>query len=135
MRRRDFIAGTAALAAVSRAVAQQRGKMQRLAVFSPFQPVADMQENSSNRYYRTIVAELRRLGHIEGKNLMVGRFGREQNAAGLDAEAAQVVGSSPDVVLAIGPDAAAELKAATTTIPIVTFTGDPIALGLTKSLT
>ena len=133
MRRREFIAGAAWFAATFPARAQQSSKTARLAVFSPFQPVAQMQGQGSNRYYRAFFAELRRLGHVEGKNLTVDRYGKEQNAAGVEALAAQVVRSNPDAALAIGPGAV-ELKAATTAIPIVAFTSDPVALGLGRSL-
>jgi hypothetical protein len=67
MRRREFVSG-AALLAVSPAAAKTSTGPRRLAIFSPFQPATDMREQSSNRYYRAIFAELRRLGHIEGQN-------------------------------------------------------------------
>jgi putative ABC transport system substrate-binding protein len=133
MRRREFVTG-AALFAVSPAAAQTRTEPPRLAIFSPFQPLAAMDEHSSNRYYRAIFNELRRLGHVEGQNLTIERFSREQNTASLAAAAAEVVRSNPDVVLAIGFPGFAELKAETTTIPIVAFTGDPVAAGLIPSL-
>ena len=133
MRRREFISG-AALLAVSPAAAKTSAEPRRLAVFSPLQPAKDMQEQSSNRYYRAIFAELRRLGYVEGQNLTVERFGEEQNAAGVAAAAAEVVRRKPDVVLAIGFPGFAQLKAETTTIPIVAFTGDPLAAGLVRSL-
>jgi putative ABC transport system substrate-binding protein len=132
MRRRELIAG-AAFAVAAPAAAQQSTKKRRLAVFSASQPSADMQEHSRNRYYGAIFAELRRLGWREGENLTVERFGKELNTAGPAAEALQVVRSNPDVILSIGPDTE-QLKAATTAIPIVAFTGYPIALGLTNSL-
>jgi putative ABC transport system substrate-binding protein len=133
MGRREFLAGAVWLSVAVAADARQGSKAQTLAVFSPLQPSADMQESSRNRYFHTIFAELRRLGYVDGRNLTVERFGKEQNTAGFDALAAEVVRSNPDVILSIGPTVA-ELQAATTSIPIVTFSGDPIALGLTKSL-
>jgi len=133
MGRREFLAGAVSLSVAVAAEAQQGSKAQTLAVLSAFQPSADMQESSRNRYFHTIFAELRRLGHVDGRNLTVERFGKEQNTAGFDALASEVVRSNPDVILSIGPTVA-ELQAATTSIPIVTFSGDPIGLGLTKSL-
>lgn len=135
VRRRELMAavGGAVLGYALRARAQQSSKTQRLAIFSPFQPSADMQEDSRNRYYRAIFAELRRLGHVDGKNLVVERFGKEQNAAGLAAEAAQVVRSNPDVVLSIGAGSL-QMKAATTTIPLIIWDYDPLGRGLTTSL-
>ncbi|HEV2334640.1 MAG TPA: ABC transporter substrate binding protein [Stellaceae bacterium] len=92
-----------------------------------------MRDNSSNPYYRAIFAELRRLGHVEGKSLAVERFGTEQNVTSLDALAMEVVRSSPDVVLSIGAGSL-QMKAATTTIPLVIWDYDPLGRGLTKSL-
>ena len=48
MRRREFVAGAAFLAAVSRATAQQSAKSQRLAILSPSFAEAAIQENSRN---------------------------------------------------------------------------------------
>ena len=64
------------------ALAQQAPKAKRLAIFSPSEPVALIQENSDNRYYRALFDELRRLGHVEGQNLTIERYAKEQNTAG-----------------------------------------------------
>ncbi len=82
---------------------------------------------------RVVFEELRRLGHIEGQNLTVEGYGREQNVAGPEALAADIVRSNPDVVFVVGPGAPI-FKQATRTIPIVTVTGDPVAQGLARSL-
>jgi putative ABC transport system substrate-binding protein len=136
MRRRAFMTGVgggALITAVSRAAAQRSAKTVRLAIFSPFEPTELMQANSSNRYYRAFFAELRRLGHVEGENLTVERYGREQSAAGSADLAVEVVRSNPDVVYSVGPGTRL-LKARTTTIPIVALMGDPIGQGLVQSL-
>ena len=80
MRRRDFISllGGAAVAWPLAAAAQQSTNSKRLAIFSPSEPGADLHEHSENKYWRALFAELRRLGQIEGKNLKVERYGREQ---------------------------------------------------------
>ena len=66
------------MATVSRAAAQQSGARQRLAICSPSEPTVLMNERSDNRYYRSLFAELRRLGHVEGQNLVIERYGREK---------------------------------------------------------
>ena len=76
---------------------------------------------------------MRRLGHVEGENLTVQRYGKEENTAGFDALAAEVVRSNPDVVLSIGAGSL-QMKAATTMIPLVIWDYDPLGRGLTKSL-
>jgi putative ABC transport system substrate-binding protein len=134
MRRRDFVAGAVSLAVVAPAAAERSAKTQRLAIFSVYQPAAQMQEISANGFYRAIFAELRRLGHVEGKNLTVERYGKERRHPGsLDALAAEAVRGNPDVIFAIGPGLF-ELMAATTAIPIVAWSYDPIEMGLTQSL-
>jgi len=115
--------------AVARA---ETAQARRLAIVSPSEPVSIMHENGGNPYYRVLYEDLRRLGHVEGKTLIVDRFGRENTAGGVEAMIAEVVRSKPDVIYAIGGGPL--VKAATSTIPVVVLTGDPIALGLARSL-
>jgi len=134
MRRREFLAGAISIVAgASRASAQPAGASQRLAIFSPAEPSALMQEMSDNRYYRALFAELRRLGHVEGQNLTVEKYGSEQNRSGLAALAAEIIRSNPDVVYIVGPGAPI-FKEANAKLPVVAMTGDPIAQGLAQSL-
>jgi putative tryptophan/tyrosine transport system substrate-binding protein len=128
MKRRDFVAGAISIAAMSRVAAQTAGKSQRLAIVSPSEPTALMRED---RGYR-VLAELRRLGRVEGQGLIVDRYGKEQNTSDLAALAAEVVRSDPDVIYVVGPGAV--FFKSLTTIPIVTVTGDPVRLGLAQSL-
>ena len=135
MRRRDFISllGGAAVAWPLAAAAQQSPSKKRLAIFSPSEPSADFHEHSKTRYWRALFAELRRLGQIEGQNLKVERYGREQNTSGPEALATEIVRSNPDVIYVIGPDAVI-FKKLTSRIPIVVSTGDPVKQGLADSL-
>src|SRR5258707_9210143 len=95
MRRREFIAGAmSVVAGASRVSAQPAGASQRLAIFSPSEPSAQMHEKSDNRYYRALFEELRRLGHIEGQNLTVEKYGIEQNSSGPVALAADIIRST-----------------------------------------
>jgi putative ABC transport system substrate-binding protein len=128
-KRRELIAGAISVAAgASRVTAEPTGAGQRLAIFSPSEPSQLMHEKSENRYYRALFEELRRLGHREGQNLTVERFGSEQNRSGAAALAADVIGSNPDVVYVVGPGARI-FKDANARFPIVALTGDPIAQG------
>ena len=102
MRRREFITllGGAAAAWPLAARAQQPAKVHRIAVISAAVPVADITETSSIRLYRAFFQELRRLGYVEGRNLIVERYsgqGRTEHYAEL---ARDVVRSKPDVILA-----------------------------------
>jgi putative ABC transport system substrate-binding protein len=136
MRRREFIGlvGGAAMAWPLAARAQQPpSASKRLAICSPSEPTALMYEHSDNRYYRALFAELRRLGHIEGQNLIIERYGREKNASGIAATVAEVIRTDPDVIYVI-PPGALDFKRGTAKIPLVALTGDPVAAGLVQSL-
>lgn len=134
MRRRNFIAGGISLAATTRLLGQPLAKSRRLAIFSLSESEALMNEGSVNRYYRVLLSELRRLGHVVGENLTVERFGRERNTSGAAAVVSDVVRSQPDVVYVVGSGALL-FKRETSTIPIVALSGDPIASGLIQNLT
>jgi putative tryptophan/tyrosine transport system substrate-binding protein len=135
MRRRDFISflGGAAVAWPRAAAAQQSTNKKRLAIFSPSEPSADLHEHSESKKSRALFAELRRLGQIEGQNLKVESYGREQNTSGPEALAAEIVRSNPDVIWVVGPGAVI-FKKLTTRIPIVVITGDPVKSGIAESL-
>jgi putative ABC transport system substrate-binding protein len=135
MRRRDFIGllGGAAVAWPLAAAAQQSTNSKRLAIFSPSEPSADFHERSGNKFYGALFAELRRLGQIEGQNLKVESYGREQNTSGPEALATEIVRSNPDVIFVVGPGAVI-FKKLTSRIPIVVITGDPVKTGIAESL-
>ena len=135
MRRRDFISllGGAAVAWPLAAAAQQSTNSKRLAIFSPSEPSADLHEHSESKISRAFFAELRRLGQIEGQNLKVESYGREQNTSGPEALATEIVRSNPDVIYVVGPGAVI-FKKLTSRIPIVVITGDPVKQGIAESL-
>jgi putative tryptophan/tyrosine transport system substrate-binding protein len=133
MRRRAFLSVVCgAVAGPLAAAAQQSTNSKRLAVFSPSEPSADLHEHGS-KYWRALFAELRRLGQIEGQNLKVESYGREQNTLGAEALAMEIVRSNPDVIFAAGPNAL-DFKKLTSRIPIVVITGDPVKAGIAESL-
>ena len=101
--------------------AQQSTNSKRLAIFSPAEPSADFHEHSESTIWRAFFAELRRLGRIEGQNLKVESYGREQNTSGTEALATEIVRSNPDVILVAGPGALI-FKKLTSRIPIVAIT-------------
>jgi ABC-type uncharacterized transport system substrate-binding protein len=103
MRRRAFLSVLCgAVAWPLSAAAQQSANRKRLAIFSPAEPSADLHEHSKTKAWRALFAELRRFGQIEGQNLKVERYGREQNTSGPEALAAEIVLSNPDVIFVIG---------------------------------
>jgi putative tryptophan/tyrosine transport system substrate-binding protein len=135
MKRRHFMAvlGSAlALPIVARGQSRPR-QSPRLAIVNPSEPEALMQDDSEDRYERALFAELRRLGHVEGQNLTVERYGRETEAASSVPIVEAVIKSRPDVIYVIGPGAFL-FKQATSTIPIVALTGDPLQQRLIDTL-
>jgi putative ABC transport system substrate-binding protein len=80
---------------------------------------------------RTItLPELARLGFVEGRNLVID--GRVGHAGDLPALAQELLSRRPDVMVAVGP-AAIVAAGATRAVPVVTFGGDPVQLGLAQS--
>jgi putative tryptophan/tyrosine transport system substrate-binding protein len=134
MRRRAFLGVVCgAVAWPLAATAQQSTNSKRLAIFSPSEPSADLHERSENRFSGALFAELRRLGQIEGQNLKIESYGREQSTAGLEAVAMEIVQSNPDIIFLVGPGAPI-VKKLTSRVPIVTITGDPVGQGIAESL-
>lgn len=118
MRRREFIAGTAATAALSfawPACAQTNARstgVKRLAIFHPSELM------TSDAPLKAYFGELNRLGFIEGQNLIVERHsGLGQPIDRYGDFARQIVASHPDVILPLSVTIIREIKALTTGIP------------------
>jgi putative ABC transport system substrate-binding protein len=94
----------------------------------------DLTPQSSFRYYRAFFEELRRLGYIEGQNLVVERFTAEGRTEHYPELVRNVVRTNPDVIFAITTRMVLDLIAVTTAIPIICITPDPIATGLVANL-
>jgi len=134
MKRREFIAGLLVAATLRHARAQQTAKVYRIAVISSAVPVADITETSSYRFYGAFFQELRRLGYVEGRNLIVERYSGEGRTEHYAELARDVVRLKPDLILATNNTLVQQLKTATATIPIVGSMADPVGFGLIASL-
>jgi putative tryptophan/tyrosine transport system substrate-binding protein len=135
VRRRDFIACLMIAAATGRAHGQQTGKVYRIAFAHPTVPVADQnQASKGSLVVPAIFEELTRLGYVEGRNLLIERYSGEGRAAHYPDLARQIVSRNPDLIIAINSFFVLDLKAATSTIPIVGVLGQPIELGIVPSL-
>jgi putative ABC transport system substrate-binding protein len=136
MKRRDAIVGLVVAAMLSRAQAQERRKVYRIALVSQF-PV-DMSANASDpavaRAWGALFDELRRLGYVEGQNLALERYVGDGEPEHLPELAADAVRRDPDLIYTFSPEMLLALKAATTTIPVVGLTGDAVELGIISSL-
>ena len=102
MRRRDFLAGLLLTATMPHAQAQQPAKVYRIAIVSSAAPTTDMNETGKYPAYRGLFSELRRLGYVEGQNLVVERYSAEGRTERYAELARNVVRSSPDVIFTVG---------------------------------
>jgi len=131
MKRRDFLLVATMLVPVARhASAQQSAPKKRLAVIG-ITKVEDMRIGRDPGA-TIFLEELHRLGYIEGENLIVDRW--QFQPGRLDEIAREIVDTNPDVIASPGTPMTLRLKAATTTIPIVAMTGDPIRFGIVSNL-
>jgi putative ABC transport system substrate-binding protein len=128
MDRRKFIGVTAGglLATSVPATAQQAGGVRHVGILTAgvlprIMPPA-------------LVDELRERGWVEGQNLVFDRRGGDGNSERVPALAAELVQMKVDVIVSFGAVAGVALRNATTTIPIVATTGDPVRLGLVSNL-
>src|SRR6476660_7835276 len=133
MQRRDFITllgGTAATWPLA-ARAQQPANTKRIAMVSPSTKAADMRTDPN---FFVFADELKRLGYIEGTNLIIDRYSAEGQTSRYGDIAREVVSTNPDLISTTGTPLTLRFKAATSTIPIVTLTGDPIRFGIVSSI-
>jgi putative ABC transport system substrate-binding protein len=135
MKRRKFIAllgGAAAWPLAARA--QQATKTYHIALVHPSASIADMRESGGSPSYAALFKDLRRLGYIEGVNLVVTRYsgeGREERFPGLCHE---VVRTKPDVIVTSSARLVLAFKAATDTIPVVAIMADPVPFGIVTDI-
>ena len=125
MKRREFIAGTAALLVSSRrswaqGTPRRVGYLDGAPIYLPL--------------YKVWLDSMRDHGWIEGKNLIVDYRSAENHAERLAPLANELVALKPDVLFGPGAPNALALKPATATIPIVALVADPVGLGLVQSL-
>lgn len=90
--------------------------------------------HSGNRYFRAFFEELSRLGYVEGQNLLVERYSGEGRPEHYAELAHDVASTLPDLIYAMAGPLALQFKMATTTIPIVAISADPIAMGLVPNI-
>ena len=77
---------------------------------------------------------MKRLGYVEGVNLVVDRYSAEGLFNRYPEIARDVVATRPDVISAISNLLVLALQSETRTIPIVGWVGDPVAAGIVSSL-
>src|SRR5215471_18897208 len=129
MRRREFIkliAGSSAGYPFTSALAQPADRMARIGFFTPQSP--------NSPWITAFRNGLRDHGYIEGRNVVVelrSADGKKENYPQMMAELSAF---NPDVLMTWSTPTSVALKKATSTIPIVSISGDPVGLGLAASL-
>jgi putative ABC transport system substrate-binding protein len=125
--RREFlgVAALTLLAAPLAAGAQPAGKVPRIGFLTtrPGLP-----------HEKAFRGGLRDLGYIEGQNIVIESRSMGGNDEAAPAYMAEFVRLNVDVIVTWSTPAALAAKRATSRIPIVAMTGDPVATGLVASL-
>src|SRR5262245_55831086 len=136
MKRREFITllGGAAAAWPVMGHAQQPVRMSRIAIVHPVVSPEMMRENSEIPFYRSFFSELRRLGYIEGKDIVIERRSGEGRTDRYSEIAQELVGLKPDVMVVTSARILEYFRQATTTIPIIAMTGDPILFNIVSNV-
>jgi putative ABC transport system substrate-binding protein len=134
MKRREFITllGGAAMAWPLVARAQQSsGKVWRVAFLLP----GSWDNPADQALFDAFREELKKLGYVEGKNLIIDRRGAEGHNERLVSLMSELIALGPDAIVAVAVPATAAAKRATSTTPIVMWgTNDPVGLGFIDSL-
>ena len=130
MDRRTFaVAAALGICAPQRAHSQPQGKQRSIGLLAP----GTLPEPT--RYPEPLISGLRDLGWIEEGNIIIERRIAADRADRLPAMAEELVALNIEVIVTIGTPAALAARKATSTIPIVMATiGDPVGIGLAKSL-
>ena len=134
MRRRNFIGILGVVALPVAARAQLTPKPRRIAFVHSGIPADKLTEAAGPFWVRRFYEELRTLGYAEGANLIVERFSAEGRTDHFAAVATAVVKSNPDVIISNFNALVKALMKATTTVPIVGLTGEPVSDGLVSNL-
>jgi putative ABC transport system substrate-binding protein len=132
MKRRDFITliGGAVASPVS-ANAQQSERVRRVGILMPY--AKGDAENEAR--VQTLKQKLADLGWLEGRNIQFDERWTMDNMDEIRAQAASLMGSTPDVVVATGGRVVPILMQLSTSIPIVLPGGsDPVRMGYVKTL-
>jgi putative ABC transport system substrate-binding protein len=132
LRRRQLIAGSAALLLATLARAQPAKKTWRIGILSlrSRPPSFDLDRN-----FNAFRQGMRELGYVEGRNLVLEWRFADGQMQRLPALAAELVQVKVDVIVAAGNQAIGAAQKATSAIPIVIATSiDPVGSGFVSSL-
>lgn len=131
MRRRELLAALAGATTFRAIRTDAAERVYRLAFVSPSLPTTAMTETG---YLQSFFKELRKLGYIEGQNLVISRFSAGGDAGRYDSVINEAINANPDVVVAANNPLILRFKALMKSTPIVALMGDPVAWGIVPSL-
>jgi len=133
MKRREFITllGRAAVSACPLEARAQKG-VRRIGVLLPFDHESDPQVRE---LWPVFTQRLRDLGWVEGRNIQFDLHFTGQDKGRISSGAVQLAASVPDLIVVWSNPAAAALKQATRTIPVIfAQVSDPVGEGVVDSL-
>jgi putative tryptophan/tyrosine transport system substrate-binding protein len=134
MRRREFIGFLSTVASLWPLEAWTQpssGKLWRLAVLY----AGSWEDEADRALFDAFREEMRNLGYVEGKNLIIDRRGAAGHYERLSLLLSELIALGPDAIVAIAAPAVAAVQRVTSTIPTVMWgVGDPVAAGFIKSL-
>jgi putative ABC transport system substrate-binding protein len=130
MKRRDILVGLFGAAVAGAVRADNAPKTHRIAICTPFSEAA-----LSDGFRTAFFQELRRLGYVEGTNLVVDRYAAAGKADRYPQIVHDVLQSKPDlIVVFLSHELTLQFAKATASIPIVASMGDPVAAGIVTNL-
>lgn len=132
MRRRDFVQGVAVSAAWPLAAsAQQRDRVRRVGIVMPYAKG----DTESEAWIQAFKQELAHLGWVDGRNVQFDERWTTDNMDTVRSQAAGLMASNPDVVVATGGRVIPALMHLSRSIPIVApGVGDPVGVGEAQTL-
>jgi putative ABC transport system substrate-binding protein len=126
MKRREFIAGLAAVSASSTAQGQSATRRYRVGML-------DTSPRPLNTNFSKLLQEFAELGLVEGQNLIIDYRSADGGNDMFAALARELAALPVDVIVTRGTPAALAARAATTAIPVVmAAAGDPLAIARTR---
>ena len=133
MRRREFIRlfGSAVVAWPLAARAQSSDRVRRVGIFMPYAKT----DSENQARIQTFKQELAKLGWAEGRNVQFDEHWTTDNMDLVRTEAATLMASNPDVIVATGGRVIPILMQLSRSIPIVLPGGsDPVSVGYAETL-
>jgi putative ABC transport system substrate-binding protein len=89
---------------------------------------------NGRRSFQALFSELAKLGYVEGQTVFIERYSGEGRVNIYADVASKVVGAKPDLIISMHDVLTNLLKRLTTSIPIISISGDPVVLGVVSNI-